>query len=348
MALGDRASANRALNYLFRVQQRADGSFPQNSRVDGRAIGTAVQMDQVAYSLILAYQLSRNDSATWQNHIRPAADFIMRKGPATEQERWEEERGYSPATIAAEIAGLVCAADIARVNSDLNSATAYLEKADGWARKVESWTATSTGRYGHYYLRVTENDNPDDGATLNINSGGGDHDERDIVDAGFLELVRLGIKRADNPLIMKSLEIVDRLIKVETANGSAWYRYNRDAYGEREDGSGYDGRRGKGRPWPLLTGERGEYEIAQGDIEAARRRLDDMLGFANDGRMLPEQIWDERDLSRHDLRLGEGTGSATPLGWAMAQFIRLATNIRQDRNMETPPIVSSRYQMMQR
>lgn len=344
-AIGDLAAANRALDYLFQVQQKPVGSFPQNTWVDGRPIGGGLQMDQIAFPAILAKQLGRTNRATWLKHIKPAADFIIHHGPATGQDRWEEKPGYSPATIAAEIAGLICAASIAKTNGDDVSARAYLRTADDWAGKVERWTATTTARYGdgNYYLRITENGNPNDGAKIEINSGGGSYDEREIVDAGFLELVRLGIKSADDPLIVKSLAVVDRLIKLETPAGAAWYRYNHDAYGERLDGKAYDGRAGKGRLWPLLTGERGEYELARGDKARARQRLDTMMAFSNDGVMIPEQVWDQRESPAAEFHFGAGTGSATPLAWSMAQFIRLAMNLKGGRNLETPRIVAARY-----
>src|SRR5882672_4144504 len=345
LAMGDRAAANRGLDYLFKVQQKPDGSFPQNSWVDGRQIGGGLQLDQVALPLVLAYQLRRTDRTSWLKHIKPAADFILRKGPYTEQERWEEKPGYSPSTIAAEIAGLVCAARIAAINQDQDSAKAYLRKADEWAQAVDRWTATSNGPYakGSYYLRITANDDPNDGARIEINSGGGVYDEREIVDAGFLELVRLGIKPVNDPLVRNSLGIVDRLIRVETPDGSGWYRYNHDAYGERPDGSAYDGRNGVGRLWTLLTGERGEYDVARGGLAVARRRLDAMMAFANDGLMIPEQVWDRSESPRPEFRFGEGTGSATPLAWSMAQFIRLAINLKQGHNVETPLPVVARY-----
>jgi glucoamylase len=194
-----------------------------------------------------------------------------------------------------------------------------------------------------YYIRISNDDNPNDGARLEINSNGGVYDEREIVDAGFLELVRLGIKRADNPLILKSIAVVDELIKVETPNGAAWYRYNHDAYGERADGGRYDGRAGKGRLWTLLTGERGEYELAQGHRRLARERLDAMMNFAGPGGMMPEQVWDSPASPQPELRFGKGTGSATPLAWSMAQFIRLAVNLQAGRNLDTPDIVAARY-----
>jgi glucoamylase len=342
-SLGDRSTANRLLDYLFRVQQKLDGSFPQNSYVDGRPIGRAMQMDQVAWPLILAYQLKRHDRNSWLKHIKPAADFILNRGPRTDQDRWEERPGYSPATIAAQIAGLVCAAEIAKLNGDQATARKYLETADNWAQNVENWTVTKSGNASGYYLRITENDNPNDGAKMEINSSSLVIDERRIVDAGFLELVRLGIKGPRDPLIVESLKLIDQLIKVKTPVGDAWYRYNHDAYGETPDGGNYDARNGVGRLWTLLTGERGEYELALGDVAAARKRLDTLSAFANDGLMIPEQVWDRHESPALNLRFGAGTGSATPLAWSMAQFIRLAMSIERGRNVETPRVVWERY-----
>ena len=340
-AIGDRATANRLLDYLFRVQQKRDGSFPQNSWIDGRPIGNGLQMDQVGLPLVLAYQLGRNDRQSWLKHIKPAADFIVRRGPRTDQDRWEEKPGFSPSTMAAQIAGLVCAAEIARINGDKSFADTYLKTADNWAENIERWTATTSGFTGRpHYIRITENQDPNDGAKMQINSSSLSVDERRIVDAGFLELVRLGVKDPRDQLIVDSLAVVDNMISVKTTFGQAWYRYNHDAYGETPDGGKYDGRNGVGRLWVLLTGERGEYEIAAGDIESARKRLDTMAGFANDGLMIPEQVW---DLKQGPIRFGAGTGSATPLAWSMAQFIRLAMNIQKGKNLETPKIVATRY-----
>ncbi|MDM7921381.1 MAG: glycoside hydrolase family 15 protein [Pyrinomonadaceae bacterium] len=378
MAIGDKAAAGRALDFLFKVQQKPDGSFPQNSWLDGRPFWGSLQMDEVAYPLIMAYELKRFDKATWENHVKKAADFIVKNGPVTPQERWEEEAGYSPSTIAAQIAGLVCAAEIAKRNGDEASATIYLAAADDWARNVERWTATTTGKYGdgNYFLRITQNGNPDAGDKIELNNGAGFFDERDIVDAGFLELVRLGIKRADDPLIMKSLKVIDQIIKVDTPNGPAFYRYNNDGYGEMPDGRrwNWDGKyTGKGRLWVLLSGERGQYDIARcgmrnpeagkespakpqrsneekNCLDSARDRLDHMLAFANEGLMIPEQVWDKKETPKNidkqfipELKFGEGTGSATPLAWSMAQFIRLATNLKAGRNLDTPDVVYERY-----
>lgn len=365
MALGDKAAALRALDFLFNVQQKPDGSFPQNSFLDGKPFWGSLQMDEVAYPLILAYQLGQNDKPTYIGHVKKAADFIVRNGPSTPQERWEERPGYSPSTIAAEIAGLVCAADIAKKNGDEASALIWLAAADDWARNVERWTATTNGKYGdgNYYLRITAKGNPDAGDKVELNNGAGTFDEREIVDAGFLELIRLGIKHANDPLIAKSIKIIDQQIKIDTPNGPAFYRYNHDGYGEMDDGRrwNWDGKyTGKGRLWALLSGERGQYELAKCEmaetrqveecVQQSKSRLDAMLGFANEGLMMPEQIWDKKETPANvdkqfipELKFGEGTGSATPLAWSMAQFIRLAVNIKAGRNLDTPQVVYDRY-----
>jgi glucan 1,4-alpha-glucosidase len=374
MALGDNDAANRALDFLFKIQQKPDGSFPQNSWIDGRPIGGSLQMDQVGFPLILAHELGRFDGETYQKHIKPAADFIVKNGPTTPQERWEEKGGYSPSTIAATIAGLVCAAEIAKKNNDFESANRWLKTADEWAANVEKWTVTTTGKHSKepYYVRLTQNGKPDAGEKYEINGVFGMVDERDIVDAGFLELVRLGIKSPDDKIIQNSLKVVDQVIKVNTPNGDGFYRYNFDSYGEPDNGQrwNWDGKyTGKGRLWALLSGERGQFEIAEcgmrnaekggnprvskGEnfcLEKANQRLNSMLNFANDGLMIPEQIWDSPNIPKNidrqfipELKFGEGTGSATPLAWSMAQFIRLAVNVKEGRNLDTPKVVYDRY-----
>lgn len=343
IAMGDRAAAERALDYLFRVQQKPDGSFPQNSWLDGRPYWTSLQLDEVAFPLLLAHELGRTDADTWRRHVRPAAEFILAHGPATPQERWEEEPGYSPSTIAAEIAGLVAASEIARLNGDGKATQRFLAAADEWAGKIESWTVTRTGPLSAqpYFLRLSQDGRPDSGRRLEINNGGGRFDERAIVDAGFLELVRLGIRPASDRLVVGSLEVIDRVLRVETPHGPAFYRYNHDGYGEKADGRGYDGT-GGGRLWPLLTGERGEYELAAG--RDARPYLETLLRFANPGRMLPEQVWDRPEAPRPHLRFGQGTGSATPLAWSCAQLVRLARGIEEGRVVEMPDVVRRHFQ----
>jgi glucan 1,4-alpha-glucosidase len=342
LAMGDRAAAERALNYLFETQQKPDGSFPQNSWLDGRPYWPSLQMDEVSYPSILAWQLGKTDKATFEKHVKPAANFVVSHGPATPQERWEEEGGYSPSTIAAEIAGLICAADIARVNGDEQSRAQWTAVADEWAKKLPQWTVTHTGKYAdQYYIRIAQKGDPETGGPIAIHNGGGTWDEREIVDAGFLELVRLGIVPPDDPLVVKSLAVVDKVIRVDTPNGATWYRYNHDGYGEKDDGKGYDGT-GIGRLWILFAGERGEYELANGGN--AHPYLETMQKMANAGGMLAEQVWDRSDSPRPWLKFGQGTGSATPLAWTNAQFIRLAIAIQEGKLPETPAVVRAHFQ----
>jgi glucoamylase len=340
--MGDRPAAERALDYLFRVQQKPDGSFPQNSWLDGRPYWGSLQLDEVSYPIILAQQLGRTDAETYRDHVRPAAEFVVAHGPATPQERWEEESGHSPSTIAAELAGLICAAAIAERNRDASAAARYRTIADDWSKQLDAWTMTRTGPLSPepYYVRIAQRGKPDSGELLEINNGGGTYDERAVVDAGFLELVRLGIRPPTDPRIVASLAITDRTIKVDTPNGPGWYRYNHDGYGEKENGRGWE-MTGVGRLWPLLTGERGEYELLRGGN--ARPLLDTMLKFANAGGMLPEQVWDRRESPLPHLRFGEGTGSATPLAWSHAQFIRLALAVKRGRVIEMPELVRAYF-----
>jgi glucoamylase len=346
LAAGDRGAAERALNYLLTVQQKPDGSFPQNSWLDGKPYWTALQMDEIAYPIVLAWQLGRTDTDTWTKHLRPEAEFILTHGPMTQEERWEEVQGYSPSTIAAEIAGLVCASDIARKNGAKEDAEHYLRAADDWAANLEKWTVTTTGHLGApgagagYYFRINASTDPNDGAKLDVKNGGGIWDKRDVVDAGFLELVRLGIRPADDPIIARSVQVIDSTIRTETPNGPAFRRYNHDGYGETYFGGPWLGE-GIGRLWPIFTGERGEYEIALGHDPTPY--LVSMQQFANVGGMIPEQVWDQADPTAFHFSFGSGTGSATPLAWSMAQFLRLAVCAEEKRIVETPSVVAEHF-----
>jgi glucoamylase len=351
LAVGDRAAANRALNYLWRVQQRPDGSFPQNSRLDGTPVFGDLQMDEVAFPIVLAHQLRRTGAADWAR-VKRSADYLVANGPSTPQERWENIGGYSPATIAAEIAGLVCAADIATKNGDQASAATYLATADEWQKKVESWTATTTGPYDPkpYYLRVTKNGDPDVGTMVQISDGGPNIDQRAVVDPSFLELVRLGVKRADDATIRSSIAVVDKQLSYRTRNGRFWHRASFDGYGEQKNGAQWepsDPGSGKtiGRGWPLLGGERGEYALVAGNRRAARVMLATM-GRAADNRshLMAEQVWDHKPpYPSRRFTPGEPTKSATPLAWTHAQFLRLAASIDRGAPVEVPQVVACRY-----
>ncbi|RKS84314.1 glucoamylase [Motilibacter peucedani] len=355
---GDVAGANRALDYLFDVQQKPDGSFPQNSAVDGTPVWGGLQLDEVAFPMVLAYQLGRTDEGTWA-HVKAAADFLVgfsqdgNVAPWTPQDRWENQSGYSPATIAAEIAGLVCAASIARANGDAASAGRYLAAADSWRAHLKAWTVTTTGPYssGPYFLRLTKDGMPNAGTTYAIgDSGPSAMDQRRVVDPSFLDVVRLGVLPASDPSVVNSLRVVDEQLGVSTARGVYWHRASFDGYGERRDGSPWDfglpedSRLTLGRAWPLLNGERGEYDLAAGDRAAASAQITTMARAAGPGRMLPEQVWDDQAPAGTDGFVpGTPTFSATPLAWTHAQFVRLAWDVRAGRVLEQPAVVAQRY-----
>ena len=352
LAAGDRAAAGRAVDYLWGSQQQPDGCFPQNSNIDGTPHWPNLQLDEVADPILLSWQLRRFDAATW-SHVRRAAECIVARGPAS-QERWENAVGYSPATIGAEIAGLVCAAEIADRNGAAGDAARYRSKADAWRAQLDRWTVTTNGPLSErpYFLRLSVDGEADKGTTYTISDGGPTVDQREIVDTSFLELVRLGVRRADDAAVRQSLPVVDRELGVTTPNGQFWHRFNHDGYGETPDGGPFPGPGNTGRLWPIFAGERGEYELAAGEetgaVEQARMvaggRLAAMAATANDGLMLPEQVWDENPPSgTPGFAPGEGTLSATPLGWTHAQFIRLAWSIDAGRPVERPGVVSCRY-----
>jgi glucoamylase len=360
IAEGDEAGANRALDWLFDVQQKPDGSFPQNSKPDGTPVWTGLQMDEVAFPLILAHQLGRTDAGTW-SHVKRAADFLVsykdpetgNTAPWSPMERWENQDGYSPATIASEIAGLVCAAEIAKANGDTTSADQYLATADAWHAKVKDWTVTTNGPYSSdpYFLRLTKDGNPNAGTPYSTGDGGPSAaDQRTVVDPSFLDLVRLGVLPADDPTIINSMKVVDEQLGVQTDRGFFWHRAAFDGYGEFRDGSGWDfgqepdSRTTIGRAWPLLNGERGETLIAAGDLAGAGTQLQTLANAAGPGDMLPEQVWDQNPpAGQPGFAPGTPTFSATPLAWTHAQFIRLAWDLQAGKVTEQPEVVAARY-----
>jgi glucoamylase len=351
IAMGDRRAARRALDFLWTVQQRPDGSFPQNSRLDGEPVFGGLQMDEVAFPIVLNHQLGIR-SGDWA-HIRRSADFLVAHGPRTDQERWENIGGYSPATIAAEIAGLVCAANVAGRNGDRARAQTYLATADAWQRNLEHYTVTTNGPLSKkpYYLRITDNGDANTGTPIQISDGGPLVDQRRVVDPSFLDVVRLGVKSPTDKNVLSTLPVIDRELRYTTANGPFWHRASFDGYGERPDGTQWEpvpagSGQTLGRGWPLLTGERGEYRLARG--RGAQGYLDTMGRSADDStHFLAEQVWDHRAPADTGddpaFRPGENTLSATPLAWTHAQFIRLARNIDAGSPVETPRVVACRY-----
>jgi len=357
LALGRTDTALRALVYLA-CTQRPDGSFAQNFWIDGTPYWTGIQLDEVAFPIVLAWRLWKlNGLGNFDifSFVERAAGFLVRYAPLTQQERWEENAGYSPSTLAIVISALICAADVARAHK-AEALASYLETFADWIEaNLDEWTTTSEGvvhpEIKRHYIRIRPpapgqpfyNDQIPVGSIRIANRGPGEKDifeAREIIDPGFLELVRYGIRRADDPLIIDSLKVVDYALKLEIPEGACWHRYNHDGYGQRKDGGPYEGW-GQGRAWPLLTGERAHYELAAGnDVTSMIRSIEQCSSV---GGMLPEQVWDRADLPSEGMFLGQSAGSAQPLVWAHAEYIKLLRSAKDKRIFESISVVEDRY-----
>lgn len=352
LALGDVEGAVDALRYLM-VTQRADGSWPQNFWLDGVPYWNGSQLDETALPVHLAHSLVESgalvDTGSVYDMVRRALGHLVRHGPTTEQDRWEENAGYSPFTLATAVASLVLGADLARRHGDADAAAFAEGLADYWNARIEEWTFVEDGDLvpGHprYYERIrptaTAENHPSHARIPVKNHPGEDLvlDTR-MVDGGFLQLVRSGLRQADDPRIKDSVALYDTLLKTETPAGPVWHRYNDDGYGEQDDGTPFTGF-GRGRGWPLLTGERGHYALAAGEDPEPYLRA--MEAMASEGGMIPEQVWDTDDIPEKGLLCGRPTGSAMPLVWAHAEYVKLLKSACEGRVWDRCQIVADRY-----
>lgn len=357
LAAGDLETARRALIYLA-IAQQEDGGFAQNFWVNGDVYWAGHQLDEVAFPIMLAWRLHKENRLAEfdpSNLIRKAAAYLIRNGPVTQQERWEEASGYSPSTLAANIAALICASVFFRSRGDEETATFIEQYADYIEGHLEEWTVTNTGSLidgiSTYYMRVLPEEvgaeqpaeNKESRMLHIANHASGEESDfpaRNVVDGGFLELVRYGIRRPDDPVILATIEVIDALLKTEAPAGPTWHRYNHDGYGQRQDGGPFI-RSGVGRVWPLLTGERGHYELAAG--RSTEIYIQTMEGLASETGLLPEQSWDQSDRPEIHMWLGKPTGSAMPLMWAHAEYIKLLRSTADGKVYDAIPEVSERY-----
>ena len=316
-------------------------------------------MDETAFPILVADHLKRLDALSgfdaWPM-VQRAAAYLARNGPVTQQDRWEEDGGYSPFTLAAEIAALLAAAEFAEEKGDFGLANYLRETADIWNENVERWTyvaetelAKKVGVKG-YYVRISPANGSDSEmpasafvAIKNRPLGQNVLPGEQIVSVDALALVRYGLRSPEDPKILDTVKVIDATLRKETKTGPVWHRYSLDGYGEHDDGSPFDGN-GVGRGWPLLAGERGHYEVARGDLEEAERLLHTMEAQASPGGLIPEQIWDSEDIPERGLRNGRPSGSAMPLVWAHAEYIKLARSIHERTVFDMPTQTVERYQ----
>ena len=361
IAGGAITDALRVLRYLEATQEQ-DGHWSQNLWLDGRPYWGGIQMDETAFPILLLDLLRREapdalgDLRRWWPMTQKAAGFILRNGPVTQQDRWEEDGGYSPFTLAAEIAALLAAADVADAVGEASAASYLRETADTWNDNIERWTYTLDGDLAReigvdgYYVRISPPET--DGAPsplqgfVPIKNRPPDHSlarATQLISPDALALVRFGLRAADDPRITNTTKVIDALLRAVLPNGPCWYRYNGDGYGEHEDGSPFDGT-GIGRPWPLLAAERAHYELAAGRKDAATALLQVLeSSTAGASRLIPEQVWDQADIPQLELFQGKPTGSACPLVWAHAEYIKLRRSLRDGRIFDQPPQTVQRY-----
>lgn len=357
LASGDKLTPLRALVYLA-CSQQPDGGFPQNFWIDGTPYWKGIQLDEVAFPIMLAWRLWKAGALEQFDPypmVKAAARYLIDRGPVTQQERWEECSGFSPSTLAASIAGLVCAADFARSRGESAAAEFIEDYADFLEARVEKWTLTTQGSLvpgiTRHYIRILPADindpappeNPDSALLTLANQAPGDpwqFPAKDIVDAGFLELVRYGVRKPGDPLIEDSLRVIDAVLQTATPYGPVWRRYNHDGYGPHADGKPYTGW-GVGCAWPLLTGERAHYELAAG--RDVRPLITAMESLASQGGLLPEQVWHLPDLPAAGMYLGKPAGSAMPLVWAHAEYIKLLRSVNDGKVFDLIPAVAERY-----
>src|ERR1700685_4023654 len=361
VAAGAVTDAVRVLRYLETTQE-ADGNWAQNLWLDGRPYWSGIQMDETAFPILLIDLLRREAPDAlgrlerWWPMVRNAASFIVRNGPVTQQDRWEEDAGYSPFTLAAEISALLAGADIAELTGHSGAAPTLRDTADAWNDNIERWVYTTGGELAQqvgvegYYVRIAPPDpdgaaSPTQGFVPIKNPPPGEHPERalHIISPDALALVRFGLRAPDDPRILNTIRVIDALLRVQLPQGACWYRYNGDGYGEHKDGSPFDGT-GIGRPWPLLAGERAHYELAAGrpnEAEALLTMMEKCPG--GHGRLLPEQVWDADDIPALELFRGKPSGSACPLVWAHSEYIKLRRSLRDGKNFHHPPQTVQRY-----
>jgi glucoamylase len=359
LAAGATASAKAVLDYLVATQE-ADGHWSQNSWLDGRPYWSGIQIDETGFPILLYDMLLRagaiepSDCERYTSMIRGAAGYIVRNGPTTQQDRWEEDGGYSAFTIAVEISALLAAADAMKVTGQDSIANYLLETADGWNEQIEDWAYASDTELSRklgidgYYMRIGFSAGDANARSHGLIPIRNRSDGNAALEAGLLispdalALVRFGLRAADDPRILNTVKAIDAVLRRELPAGSYWYRYNDDGYGEHADGAPFDGA-GIGRLWPLLTGERAHYELAAGRPGEAERLLAALEASASSGGLLPEQIWDSEDIPQRELFLGRPSGSAMPLVWAHAEHVKLLRSIRDNAIFDMPPQTLKRY-----
>jgi glucoamylase len=355
IACGDYESARETLLFLMCTQE-SEGHWPQCISEEGTAFWKTTQLDECALPILLADCLKKEnglDNIDPWPMIAKAAAFLVKKGPMTEKDRWEENGGYTPFTIATEIAALLVAADYFVEHGQEDVAAYLYNTADWWNHSIEEWlyvkdtTLARDYQVEGYYVRVTPEGIAEDPSKAwitipNRPEGMNIYHYTEIISVDALALVLFGLRDANDPRILNTVKIIDALLKSDTVNGTVWHRYNEDGYGERVDGSPFEGI-GLGRGWPMLTCERGLYELAKGNKTEANRLLKNVVSLAGEGQLLPEQTWDSADIPEKKLFNGQPTGAALPHMPTEAGYLRFLRSVSDNAVFAMPHQTVRRY-----
>ncbi|WP_425145287.1 glycoside hydrolase family 15 protein [Deinococcus sp.] len=346
LAADQRDDARRVLAG-FMANQHPDGHWSQNYYPDGQPFWSGVQLDETAFPVLLAAKLreaGEPELGGTASMVRRALAFVARTGPTSQQDRWEENMGVNPFTLAVAIAALVAGAgwlaeDERRYALDL--ADDWNERLEGLCYVTGTPLCRDLGVQG-YYVRLAPPDRDGDlTGQVELQNRQGEYILASaLVSLDYSYLTRLGLRSALDPRILDTNRVVDHLLKVETPSGPLYHRYNNDGYGEHADGSPYDGH-GIGRLWPLLSGERGHLALQAG--EDPLPYLEAMHRCASPGGLLPEQVWDSAAIPERGLSPGRPSGSAMPLLWAHSEFLKLLLARESGRPAELLRVVEERY-----
>ena len=353
---GDRRTATDMTRFLFERQQQPDGSMPRNSLPNGKLAPDSfnTQLDECAYPLIMALAVGLTDNAYYKAHIAPAANFVASHGPSFGPERWEEQSGFSPSTISAEIAGLIAAAIIADKNGDHDSARVWRATADEFQRNLKKWTLTTNGPLEHAPVLhpPLEERRPQRGGHLQRRQRRPGprpalgHRRRlprvrppracsSPTTPTSSPRCRWSTRRSSAPPPAATASCATTATATATARPTA-------IRGRRRN-------KGTGHPWPVLAGERGQYEVDRGAIGSAIARLDAMRNMSSGVGLIAEQAWDLPDLAASPFgtdptiasigfRNGKADGSASALTWSAGQFVRLTLDTAAGSILDRPEL----------
>jgi glucoamylase len=321
MAAGDYQTAYNVAGYL-RKTQKPDGTFWQNTWVNGEPSWRGFQIDQTGFPIILVGKLLETGMVSYgdfRNMVVRAADALVKYGPYTGQERWEENGGLSPNSIAIATQGLLEAAWLERV-SDPARSQLYTNTAQKWKDGLIYWSFVENGNLGRNYferIHVGPIDSNDHTTILHIANGpfgGNAFEENEIMDGGFLQWILSGLFNANDPRFSSSIALYDVVARAPAPGGMGYLRYNHDAYGTNH----------VGKAWPLLSGERALAAIMRGEDPTPHVNV--LFASVN---------------PTTGIMCEQAGMSVCPLGWAHAEALLVARSLQDHKSYYIPQRINA-------